>query len=60
MLGLSKRFLKMDILITAQLYEADLKEIVNELVQRRVMRQTYTLLLTRFWFYSDWDPFLFP
>ena len=49
----------MDTPKTALLYEADLEETVSELVQYRVIRQSYTLLLTRFWFHRDWGLFSF-
>ena len=50
--------LKMDIPFDGT-YEADSEEIVRELLQGGVIRQTYTLLLTRFWFHRDFGSFSF-
>ena len=49
----------MDTLMTAQLYEAGFEVIVSEVVQHRVIRHSYTLLLTRFLFHRDWGLFSF-
>ena len=47
-------------LMTALLYEAGLDETVSEVVQYRVIRQSYTLLLTLFGFIETGVSFLFP